>query len=168
MGATVYPTAGNEEKCSFCEKLGAAKAINYKTEKFREVIKEFTGNNGVNVILDMIGGDYTPDNLDILADDGRLVMINFMKGEEATIKLGPIMRRRLTLTGSTLRVRDYAFKAALARRVEVNVWPLLISGKVRPIVHKTFPMEAAGEAHRLMESSTHIGKLILIMEGLPG
>ena len=168
LGSIVYVTAGNEEKCSFCEKLGAAKAINYKIENFREVIKKVTGDKGINVILDMVGGDYTPDNLDILADDGRLVMINFMKGEEATVRLGSIMRRRLTLTGSTLRVRDYAFKAALARRVEVNVWPLLINGKVRPIVYKTFPMEAAGEAHRVMESSTHIGKLILIMEGLPG
>src|SRR6185436_12269290 len=100
--------AGNEEKCSFCEKLGATEAINYRIEKFKEVIKELTYNKGVNVILDMIGGDYTSDNLDILAEDGRLVMINFMKGEEATIKLGTIMRRRLTLTGSTLRVRDSA------------------------------------------------------------
>jgi NADPH2:quinone reductase len=167
LGATVYVTAGNEEKCSFCEELGAAKAINYKSEKFREVIKEVTRNKGVNVILDMIGGDYTPDNLDILAEDGRLVLINFMKGEEATVKLGTIMRRRLTITGSTLRVRDTAFKAALARRLELNVWPLLTAGKVKPIVYRTFPMDAAGEAHRVLESSKHIGKLVLSMEGLP-
>ena len=168
LGATVYVTAGNEEKCSFCEKLGATKAINYKVEKFRDVIKELTRNKGVNVILDMIGGDYTPDNLDILAEDGRLVLINFMKGEETTVKLGPIMRKRLTLTGSTLRVRDTAFKTALASRLELNVWPLLIAGKVKPIVYRTFPLEQAGEAHWLMESSAHIGKLILLMEGTSG
>jgi NADPH2:quinone reductase len=162
-GAVVYVTAGSEEKCSFCEKLGAVRAINYKVEKFKAVIKELTQNRGVNVILDMIGGDYTPDNLDLLAEDGRLVMINFMKGEEAVIRLGPIMRRRLTLTGSTLRGRDTAFKAALAHRMEQNVWPLLAAGKVKPVVYKTFPMERAGEAHEVMESSRHIGKLVLLM-----
>ncbi len=162
-GATVFVTAGTKEKCSFCEALGAEKAINYKTEKFKEIIKKATHNKGVDVILDMIGGDYTPDNLDILAEDGRLVLINFMKGEESTVKLGLIMRKRLTVTGSTLRVRDAAFKSSIAAQLEQHVWPWLISGKVKPIVYKTFPMAMAAEGHRLMESSEHIGKIVLLI-----
>ncbi len=163
-GATVYVTAGTDEKCSFCEELGAARAINYKTEKFREVINGLTQNSGVNVILDMIGGDYTPDNLEVLAEDGRLVLINFMRGEEATVKLGLIMRKRLTVTGSTLRSRDVKFKSQIASQLELHVWPWLISGKVKPIVFRTFPMENASEAHRLIESSAHIGKVVLLMD----
>lgn len=160
-GATVYATAGSDEKCLFCEKLGAEKAINYKTEKFKDVIKHITNNKGVDVILDMIGGDYTPDNLDVLAEEGRLVLINFMKGDETTIRLSQIMRKRLTITGSTLRARDVKFKTLIAQQVEKHVWPWLANETVKPIVYKSFPMENASDAHRLMESSKHIGKIVL-------
>lgn len=163
-GATVYTTAGNEEKCSFCESLGATKAIHYRMEKFRDVIKKLTHDRGVDVILDMIGGSYTGDNLDVLAEDGRLVLINFMKGDEVTIKLSAIMRKRLTVTGSTLRARDSKFKTSIAERLEETVWPWLVSGKVKPIIHKTFPMENVAEAHHLLESSRHIGKIVLRMD----
>jgi len=162
-GATVYTTAGNKEKCSFCEALGADKAINYKVEGFKDVIKKRTHDKGVNVILDMIGGPYTPDNLDILAEEGRLVLINFMQGDEVTIKLSTIMRKRLTITGSTLRARDTTFKTDIAAKLEKHVWPCLTSGKVKAVVHKTFLMENAAEAHHLMESSKHIGKIVLLM-----
>jgi NADPH2:quinone reductase len=160
-GSKVYVTAGTDEKCSFCEKLGAEKAINYKTKKFKEEIKKHTDNKGVNVILDMIGGDYTPDNLDILAEDGRLVLISAMKSDETTIKLWTIIRKRLNVTGSTLRVRDVKFKTEIARNLEKTVWPWLVSGEVKPIIYKTFPFEKASDAHRLMESSEHIGKIVL-------
>ena len=163
-GAMVFVTAGTDEKCSFCEKLGAERGINYKTEKFKEVVKELTKNKGVDVILDMIGGDYTQDNLEVLAEDGRLVLINFMRGEEARVKLGLIMRKRLIITGSTLRSRDVKFKTQVAVRLEENVWPWLISGKVKPIVYRTFGLENASEAHRLLESSMHIGKVVLLID----
>ena len=162
-GAIVYVSAGSEEKCTYCEKLGADKAINYKKEKFREVIKAQTSKKGVNVILDMIGGDYTSDNLDILAEEGRLVLINTMKGDEATVRLGLIMRKRLTITGSTLRARDIVFKAAVAKKLEEHVWPWLHAGEVKPVIFKTFPLERADEAHTLMESSEHIGKIVLLV-----
>ncbi len=163
FGASVFVTAGTDEKCAFCEKLGAAKGINYKTQKFKNVIKDLTHNKGVNVILDMIGGDYTPDNLEVLADDGRLVLINFMNGEEATVKLGLIIRKRLIITGSMLRSRDVEFKSEIAAHLEKQVWPWLISGVVKPIVYRTFPLEKAAEAHQLMESSEHIGKIVLLV-----
>jgi len=163
-GAVVYATAGSDEKCAFCEKLGADNAINYKTEKFKEVIKQITHGKGVNVVLDMIGGDYTPDNLEVLAPDGRLVMINFMKGNEATIKLSLVMQKRLIITGSTLRPRDAAFKSAIAQQLKQIVWPWFASGKIKPVVYKTFPLKDAADAHRLMESSTHIGKIVLVVE----
>ena len=160
-GATVYVTAGSDEKCVFCEKLGAEKAINYKTKKFREEIKTLTSNKGIDVILDMIGADYTPDNLEILREEGRLVLINIMKGDETTIKLSQVMRKRLTITGSLLRPRDIGFKSSVAAKLKEFVWPWLESGKVKPIVFETFPLEKAAEAHRLMESSSHIGKIVL-------
>ena len=163
-GATVFATAGTDEKVIFCEKLGAQKAINYKKEKFREVVKEITNKNGVDVILDMIGGDYTQDNLDILAEEGRLVLINFMRGDETTIKLSTVMRKRLTITGSTLRARDTSFKASIALQLEKNVWPWLVSGQVKPVVYKTFHLHEAAEAHRLIESSEHIGKVVLLVK----
>ena len=119
-GASVYVTAGTEEKCSFCEKLGAEKAINYKTERFKDIVTKITVGKGVDVILDMIGGDYTPDNLDVLAEEGRLVLINFMKGNETTIRLSRIMRKRLTITGSTLRARDTAFKARNRQKIRTT------------------------------------------------
>lgn len=160
-GAFVFVTAGNQEKCSFCEELGADKAINYKTEKFQDVVKMLTSGKGVDVILDMVGGSYAPENLEALAEEGRLVLINVMKGDETTIKLSQIMRKRLTITGSLLRSRDAAFKASVASKLEEHVWPWLRSGKVKPIIFKTFPLQEAHEAHRLLESSTHIGKIVL-------
>lgn len=163
-GCKVYVTAGSDDKCLFCESLGAEKAINYKTQKFKDEIVKLTGGVGVNVILDMIGGDYTPDNLDILADDGRLVLINVMRGADAAINLSKIMRKRLTITGSTLRARDSAFKAAIAQKLEEIVWPWLETKTIKPIIFKTFPLAKADEAHRLMESSTHIGKIVLTIE----
>ncbi|MEK6783339.1 MAG: NAD(P)H-quinone oxidoreductase [Bacteroidota bacterium] len=163
-GATVYTTAGTEEKCLFCEQLGATKAIHYKTVKFSDVIKDFTQGRGVDVILDMIGGDYTAANLDCLAEEGRLVLINFMRGDDTTIKLSQIMRKRLTITGSTLRARDVSFKTIVTNQLEKHVWPWLISGKVKPIVYKTFPLKEASAAHQLLESGTHIGKIVLLMD----
>lgn len=160
-GATVYTTAGNEEKCTFCEKLGADKAIHYRMEKFKDVVKRLTADRGVDVILDMIGGSYTEDNLDTLGQEGRLVLINFMKGDEVKVKLSTVMRKRLTITGSTLRNRDIAFKAAIAKSLEEFVWPWLLSGKVKPVVFKTFHLNEVSAAHQLMESSMHIGKIVL-------
>jgi len=161
LGSTVYTTAGSDDKCSFCEQLGANKAINYKTADFKEGIKALTNGAGVNVILDMIGGDYMPGNIDSLAIEGRLVMINAMDGREVQLDLGKVMAKRLIITGSMLRSRDTAFKAAIAQNLEQKTWPLLSSGKIRPIVYKTFDAGEAAEAHKLMESSTHTGKIVL-------
>jgi NADPH:quinone reductase len=162
-GAKVYVTVGTREKCIFCEALGADKAINYRTEKFKDVLR-LLELNGVDVILDMVGADYTHDNLEILAEEGRLVQINHMKGEEVSINLGRIMKKRLTITGSTLRARTPDFKASVARNLEKNVWPWLTSGKVKPVVFKTFPLENALEAHQLMETSEHMGKIVLSVD----
>lgn len=161
LGSTVYVTAGSKDKCRFCEQLGASKAVNYKQENFVEAIKQITHDKGVNVILDMIGGDYTPGNIELLADDGRLVMINTMKGKDATIDLSFVMRKRLVITGSTLRSRDVVFKSAIAESLLEHIWPLIDAGKIKPIIHQIFPAEDAAEAHRLMESSSHIGKIVL-------
>jgi NADPH2:quinone reductase len=161
MGSTVYVTAGSDEKCRFCEELGAVKAINYKTKNFRDEIKKLTDGKGVDVILDMIGGDYTPLNLQLLADEGRLVMINTVKGKDVNIDLSLVMRKRLNITGSMLRSRDVAFKAAIAQNLEKHIWPLLASGKIKPIIYKAFPAEKAAEAHILMESGEHSGKIVL-------
>lgn len=164
LGSTVYVTAGSDEKCRFCEDLGAAKAINYKTEKFKEVILQITNGKGVDVILDMIGGDYTADNIKSLADDGRLVMINMMMGKDVQVDLSPVMRKRLTITGSTLRSREASFKTHIAQSLEKTIWPLLASGEIKPVIDKVFPADKAGEAHQLMESSAHIGKIVLTFE----
>ncbi|MDB5140720.1 MAG: zinc-binding dehydrogenase [Mucilaginibacter sp.] len=161
MGHIVYITAGSDEKCSFCEQLGAAKAINYKTENFADVIKQITNGKGVDVILDMIGGDYTAGNLQSLADEGRLVLINTMKGKDVQVDLSVIMRKRLTVTGSMLRSRETSFKADIAQNLEIIIWPLMISGKIKPIINAVFPADKAANAHRLMESSEHIGKIVL-------
>jgi NADPH2:quinone reductase len=166
LGCTVYATAGSDEKCKFCEELGAAKAINYKTENFADVIKQLTHNKGVDVILDMIGGDYTAPNLQSLADDGRLVFINTMKGKDVNIDLSIVMRKRLTITGSMLRSREISFKVAIAQNLEKNIWPLLKSGEIKPIIYKVFPADQAAAAHRLMESSEHIGKIALDFEAI--
>jgi NADPH2:quinone reductase len=161
MGSTVYVTAGTEKKCRFCEDLGAAKAINYELEIFEEEIKELTKGKGVDVILDMIGGDYTAPNIRSLANDGRLVLINMMMGKDVQVDLSRVMTKRLTITGSTLRARDTAFKAAIAQNLEKTIWPLLASGQIKPIINAVFPAEKAADAHKLMESSEHIGKIVL-------
>lgn len=161
-GCTVFTTAGTEEKCRFCEELGADLAVNYRTEDFEKVIRRHpAGEKGMQVILDMIGGDYTSRNLRLLADEGRLVLINVMKGRTASVDLLEVMRRRLVITGSTLRARDTAFKSAIARKLEDHVWPLLENGTVRPVVSAVFPLEEAEETHRLMESGEHRGKIVL-------
>ncbi|MFL6708401.1 MAG: NAD(P)H-quinone oxidoreductase [Massilia sp.] len=161
MGHTVYATAGSDDKCRACESLGADRAINYKTEDFVEVIKELTGGRGVDVILDMVAGDYVPREISCLADDGRLVFIALLGGAKATVPLGQILMRRLTLTGSTLRPRPVAFKAAIAANLREHVWPLLDAGKVKPVIYQTFPLAEAAAAHALMESSSHVGKIVL-------
>ncbi|MBW4890937.1 NAD(P)H-quinone oxidoreductase [Mucilaginibacter sp. HMF5004] len=164
MGCDVYVTAGSDEKCRFCLELGATRAINYKTENFREVIKEITNGKGIDVILDMVGGDYTPDNIRSLAFDGRLVVISSLKGKEGTIDLSLITHKRLTVTGSALRARDTGFKSAIAQNLEKTIWPLLASGQIKPVIYKTFPFEQVADAHRLMESSEHIGKIVLTIK----
>ena len=160
FGHRVFATAGNAEKCAACEKLGAH-AINYREQDFVEEVKRHTDGRGVNVILDMVAGDYVPRELELLAEDGRLVFIATLGGKRVEIDASLIMRRRLTLTGSTLRARPVAFKAALARRLHEKVWPLLESGKVRPVIHQIFAAREAVKAHALMESSEHIGKIML-------
>jgi len=164
LGSIVYITAGSDEKCLFCEELGATKAINYKTENFADVIKQVTGGKGVDVILDMIGGDYVQSNIKSLANDGRLVMINMMMGKDVQVDLLQIMTKRLTITGSTLRSRDAVFKSAIAQNLGKNIWPLLASGKIKPIINAVFPADRAADAHRLMESSEHMGKIVLSFE----
>jgi len=161
LGSTVYVTAGSDEKCRFCEALGAAKAINYKTENFADAIKQVTNGKGVDVILDMIGGDYTALNIQSLAADGRLVLINMMMGKNVQIDLSQIMAKRLTITGSTLRSRDISFKSDIARNLDWIIWPLLESGEIKPVINAVFPAEKAADAHRLMESSEHIGKIVI-------
>ena len=161
FGARVFTTAGNAEKCRVCEDLGAFRAIDYSREDFVAVIREMTGKKGVDVILDMVGGDYLPRNLEVLAADGRHVSIAFLKGAKATLNLMPLMLKRQTLTGSTLRPRPVAEKARIARALRENVWPLLESGAVKVVMHQTFPLAEAAEAHRLMETSAHIGKIML-------
>lgn len=161
FGHRVFATAGTAEKCLACQQLGAERAINYREEDFSAVVKQLTKQRGVDVILDIVAGDYLPREIDCLADDGRLVLIALLGGKRAQIDLSQILRRRLTLTGSTLRARPVAFKAAIARALKEKVWPLLASGKIRPVIFKTFPAEQVVQAHQLMESSQHIGKLVL-------
>lgn len=161
LGSKVYVTAGTDDKCRFCQELGADKAINYKTQNFANEIKELTNNKGVNAILDMIGGDYTPLNLQALAEDGRLVLINTMKGKDAQVDLSVVMRKRISITGSTLRNRDVEFKAAIATQLRQRIWPLIETGSIRPVIHQVFNMNEAAQAHELMESSEHVGKIVL-------
>ncbi|MBC7780266.1 MAG: NAD(P)H-quinone oxidoreductase [Proteobacteria bacterium] len=160
-GHTVFATAGSAEKCAACEKLGATRAINYRTEDFEAVVRAATGGRGVDVILDMVGGDYVPKELKLLAESGRLVFIAFLGGMKATVDLNELMRRRLTMTGSTLRPRDDAFKAQIAAALEREVWPLVNAGRIKPVIHATFPLAQAADAHTLMESGAHIGKIVL-------
>lgn len=163
LGRRVFATAGSEEKCRVCESLGAERGINYKTEDFEQIIKDATQGKGVDVILDMVGGDYLPREIKSLADDGRLVFIAQLGGAKGTLDMGQVMRRRLTITGSTLRPRPIAFKAAIAANLQATVWPLLEAGRIKPVIHQTFPLEQAAQAHALMESSTHIGKIMLTL-----
>ncbi|MGY4539737.1 NADPH2:quinone reductase [Mucilaginibacter sp. UYNi724] len=161
FGSKVYVTAGSAEKCRFCEDLGATKAINYNEENFADAIAKLTDNKGVDVILDMIGGPYTPLNIKCLATEGRLVHINTMKGKKVEIDLSEVMRKRLTITGSMLRSRDVGFKTAIAHNLEQHIWPLLASGKIKPVVYKVFAAAEAAKAHVLMESSEHMGKIVI-------
>ena len=162
-GNRVFATAGSDEKCAACLRLGAEKAINYRTQDFAAEIKAATGGKGVNVILDMVGGDYVPKELKCLADDGRLVFIAFLRGPKTELDINELMRRRLTITGSTLRPRPVEFKGYLARNLREKIWPLIEAGRIKPEIYKTFPLEQAAEAHRLMESSRHIGKIVLTL-----
>lgn len=161
FGHRVFATAGSDEKCRACVALGAERAINYRTEDFVEVVKSATGGKGVDVILDMVGGDYVPREISCLADDGRLVFIALLGGAKANISLGQILLRRLTITGSTLRPRPVAFKASIAAQLRERLWPLLEARKIRPVIYRTFPLAEAAQAHALMETSTHVGKIML-------
>lgn len=161
MGHRVFATAGSDEKARACEALGAERGINYRTEDFVAVVKEMTGGRGVDVILDMVAGDYVAREINCLADDGRVALIALLGGAKASVDLGQVLRRRLSISGSTLRPRPVAFKAAIAWRLQEKVWPLIESGKIRPVIYRTFPLEEAAQAHALMETSTHIGKIML-------
>ena len=161
LGHRVFATAGSDEKCRACEELGAERGINYRTEDFVAVVKGLTGGKGVDVILDMVAGDYVAREIDCLADDGRIALIALLGGAKANVDLGQVLRRRLSISGSTLRPRPVAFKGAIAQKLREHVWPLFAQGKIKPVIYKTFPLEQAAEAHALMESSTHVGKIVL-------
>ena len=163
-GARVFATAGSDDKCRACEQLGAERAINYRTEDFVDVVKQVTGGRGVDLILDIVGGEYIARDLVALAVEGRLVVIGFMGGDSATIDFRRVLGRRLTITGSTLRPRSPAEKGEIASALRQEVWPLLERGAVKPVVYRTFPLDEAAAAHRLMESSEHVGKIILTTE----
>jgi len=165
LGAIVYATAGSDDKCAACRRLGATVAINYRDSDFVDVIRRDTNGAGVDLILDIIGADYFNRNIECLAVDGRLVQIGLLGGSTTTIDLGRVMRRRLTITGSTLRIRTVEEKGALARELETNVWPLLAAQRVAPVVDRTFPLTDASAAHRRMEDGQHIGKLVLTVFG---
>ena len=161
FGLTVIVTAGSAAKCAAARELGAAHAIDYRSEDFVERVKDITAGRGVAVVLDMVGGDYVPRNLKCLAEDGRHVSIAVQRGAEATVPLFEIMRRRLTLTGSTLRARDAEFKAMVADELARHVWPQVEAGALKPVIDRTFPLADAAEAHRRMEGGDHIGKIVL-------
>ena len=161
LGFNVLTTAGTEEKCQICEELGAKKSINYRTEEFSTSVKSITNQKGVDVILDMVAGDYLQRNLECLADDGRLVIIAFLGGVKTTINMTDILRRRLTVTGSTLRPRSEEFKQKIAVNLLKYVWPLIENKQIKPLIYRSFALEDAAQAHRLMESSVHIGKIVL-------
>ncbi len=163
FGARVFATAGSPEKCAACERLGAERAIDYHATDFVAAVREASGGRGVDVILDMVGGDYLARNLETLAPDGRLVQIATLRGARTQINLLAVMQRRLTITGSTLRARPVEEKARIAAALRARVWPLVESGAVAPVVHATFPLRAAADAHRLLESGAHVGKLVLVV-----
>jgi NADPH2:quinone reductase len=161
LGATVFATAGSDEKCQACRDLGADFAINYKTSDFSAEAKRLTDGRGVDVVLDMVAGDYVAREVDCMAEDGRLVIIAIQGGIKSDFNAGLVLRRRLTVTGSTLRPRPVAFKAAIAASLKAKVWPLLEAGSVKPVIHSTFAAADAAKAHTLMESNQHIGKIVL-------
>ncbi len=163
FGSRVLATAGSAEKCAACERLGAIRAINYRETDFVAAVQKATGGRGVDVILDMVGGDYLPRNIELLSRDGRLVQIGTIGGVKAQIDMVPVLQRRLTITGSTLRPRSVAEKGAIAQVLRDRVWPLLGSRTVAPVIHATFPLRASADAHRMMEADTHIGKLVLVV-----
>ena len=161
LGATVFTTAGSKEKCAACEELGADLAVNYREQDFVEVIREATDGRGIDVTLDMVGGDYVPRNVELAALNGRIVIIASLRGRQADLNIGPIMMKCLVLTGSVLRPRSDAKKAAIAASLYEHAWPLIEAGKVKPVIHSVFPLAEAAKAHALMESSEHIGKIVL-------
>ena len=161
LGHRVFATAGSEDKCRATERLGAERGINYKNENFSEIVKEVTDGKGVNVILDMVAGSYIPKEIDCLADDGRIAIIALLGGAKSEVDLAQVLRRRLTITGSTLRPRNVAFKAAIAQQLRDKVWPLLESKRISPVIYKVFPLDQAADAHTLMEQGHHIGKIVL-------
>ncbi|CAN5226494.1 NAD(P)H-quinone oxidoreductase [soil metagenome] len=163
LGHRVFATAGSDEKCRQCEALGAERGINYRTEDFGEIARLATGGRGVDVILDMVGGDYVPREISCLADDGRLALIALLGGNRTTLDLGQVLRRRLTVTGSTLRPRSIEFKSEIALNLRKNIWPLLESKRIKPVIYRTFPLERAADAHGLMESGEHVGKIMLAL-----
>jgi NADPH2:quinone reductase len=164
LGSQVWVTAGSDEKCRACEALGAVRAINYRTEQFEQVVKEDTSSRGVDVILDMVGGDYLSRDIDCLADDGRIVLISMLGGPTGSLDLAQLMRRRLTVSGSMLRSRSVAVKAVIAAKLRYNVWPLLEAGAIKPVLFAHFPLEKAAAAHQLMEGGGHIGKIVLVVQ----
>ena len=161
LGSRVIVTAGSDDKCAACLALGADHAINYKTHDFQDDVKRLTEGRGVDVILDMVAGNYVAREIECLGEDGRLVIIAVQGGVKSEINAGLVLRRRLTVTGSTLRARPVAFKAAIGQALLRNVWPLLESGRIKPVIHSIFAAQDAGKAHALMESNSHIGKIIL-------
>lgn len=161
FGASVIVTVGNDDKAQYCLKLGANTAINYRQQDFVDEIKSLTHGRGVNIVLDMVGGDYLPRNLKCLAVDGHLLQIAIANGSHSEINLAAVLMKRLTIIGSTLRAREDQYKAQIARQLRQHVWPLLAIGRIKPVIHSTFPLTEAAQAHRLMESSQHIGKIIL-------
>ncbi|MBI4486473.1 MAG: NAD(P)H-quinone oxidoreductase [Acidobacteria bacterium] len=165
FGARVIVTAGSAVKCAACESLGAVRAIDYRREDFVAVTRTFTGGRGADLILDIVGADYVRRNIAALAMNGRLVMIGFMKGVQAEIDITPILQRRLILTGSTLRPRSTEEKAEIAQALYERVWPLIQRGSIKPVIHRTFPLEAAADAHRMMEANEHVGKIVLTVDG---
>lgn len=164
MNAQVFATAGSAEKCRICERLGASIAVNYREKDFVEVLRNATDRHGMDVILDMVGGDYISRNIKLAAVDGRIVSIAFLKGPKTEINFMPVMLKRLTLTGSTLRPRPAGYKAAVAAALEKHIWPKIVSGDIRPQITAVFALKDAAAAHRLMESGAHIGKLVLTMD----
>lgn len=164
FGATVFATAGGPDKCAACERLGATRAIDYRTEDFVDVVRDATKGLGVDVILDMVGGDYVSRNLDALAVEGRLVQIAFLHGARAEVNLAPLMQKRITFTGSTLRPRTVEQKGAIARALRAHVWPRLQNGGIRPVIHATFPLAQAGAAHAELERGEHVGKIVLLVD----